>query len=292
MTPYTQEGKIDEEKLRRFMGLYKASNRNRVFAVSNIGEFASLTYEEKCKIIQICGEEKEGKLKVCSGISDLNPNKSLELAEYSADHGIDAVVLSSPYYYPYSKEYMETYIKEILEYSPLPVIFYNSPQFSGKIPESLLLEILYHPKVIGIKESSGDIKSLLRIMDEIKRNDLSVDIMLGWEELFLTGLMNGASGCITSLSGIVPELMNEIYDNFQSGNLKRADICQRAVIRIATLLSSYGFIPGYKMGMAARIPYRILRGKIMDRLEEDIQAKVYHIRDEIRRELKILEKKE
>jgi dihydrodipicolinate synthase/N-acetylneuraminate lyase len=292
MTPYTQEGQIDEEKLREFLGFYKANNLNGVFAVSNIGEFAALSFEEKCKIVKICGDEKEGKLKVCAGISDLNPDKSLELARYSAAHGIDAVILSSPYYYPYSKEYMETYIKEILEYSPLPVIFYNSPQFSGKIPESLLLELLYHPKVIGIKESSGDIKCLLRIIDEIKRYNLSVDVMLGWEELFLTGLMNGASGCITSLSGIVPELMNEIYVSFQNGKLEWADSCQRAVIRIAALLNSYGFIPGYKMGMAARLPYRILHGKILDRLEADIQVNVNHIRSEIQKELRILENKE
>lgn len=292
MTPYTEDGKIDEAKLFRFMEFYQQSHLNGVFAVSNIGEFAALTYEEKCKIIKICKEAKQGDFKIFPGISELNPDQSLQLAEYCADQNMDAVILSTPYYYPYSLKYMEYYIKEILDNSPLPVIFYYSPQFSGKIPESLLLELLHHPKVIGIKESSGDIKNLLKLMDEIKKNKLSIDVMLGWEELLLTGLMNGASGCITSLSGIVPEIMNEIYTSFQAGDLTRADRCQRSVVRLASLLNSYGFIPGYKMGMAARLPYRILRGRAMDRYEEEIQMNVGQIRDSIQKELKMLKKKE
>lgn len=289
MTPYTDKGKIDQNKLKEFLNFYEKADIEGVFAVSNIGEFAALSYEEKEEIIRTCRENRGEKLKIIPGVSDLNPDNSLRLAYFCEKCQMDAVVLSAPYYYPYSRKYTETYIRRFLEESPLPVVFYHSPQFTGKIEQEFLYEILRNPKVVGLKESSGDVKVLLNILDKIQQENLNINVMVGWEELFFTALVHGARGCITSLGGIVPELMQGIYHNFQEGNLEQARNYQNAVARIASKLNSYGFLPGYKMGMAARIPYRILRGSFMEEMEKEIQGEIPEIKKFIEKEVAILE---
>lgn len=288
MTPYTEDGKIDENKLREFIQFFLKCEIDGVFPVSNVGEFAALSYEERCSIIKICSEENQGKLKLCPGVSDLNPDNILRLSDYCAVQGADAVILSTPYYYPYSAEYIRSYVMGVLEKSPLPVIFYHSPNFANQIPREQLMDILRHPKVVGMKESSGDVVCFLDIMNQIKSEQIEVDVMLGLEELMLTGLTNGARGCITSSSGIIPELLKKIYVCYDEGNMEDAVKYQEAVVRVSRLLNSYGFLPGYKMGMAARIPYRIFRGSMMDEVESKIQKEIPYIRDIIEKELESL----
>lgn len=150
------------------------------------------------------------------------------------------------------------------------------------------MELLANPKIAAVKESSGDALFFLSLLERIKSERVEVSVMLGWEELLLTGLVHGAAGCITSCGGIVPEILRAVYDNYQEGNLQKALDSQQSILRITRKLSAEGFPYGYKMGMAARIPQRILRSPKMQRQEEMLQEKSREIEAFLAQELELL----
>ncbi len=104
MTPFDEQGEVSESILRRFMDFFLEKELGGIFPVSNIGEFAALTFEQRCRIIEICTSrvresvregsqvpgltekflrEGRGNMKVCPGVTDLNLDRALELAEFS-----------------------------------------------------------------------------------------------------------------------------------------------------------------------------------------------------------------
>lgn len=292
MTPYDEKGMVSETVVKQFMEFFLAKELDGIFPVSNIGEFATLTFEEKRRIIEICVFMGKGKLKVCPGVTDLNLDRALELAEYSSEQGADGVIISSPYYYPYGNAYVEEYLRVFLKESPLPVIIYHSPRFSNPVTESFLMEMLNHPKVAAVKESSGDARFLISLLERIKSEEIDVKVMLGWEELLLTGLVHGASGCITSCGGIVPEILRKVYESWMQGDMKSAEFYQQSISRITRVLSEGGLPYGYKMGMAARIPQRLLQSSHMDEFEKQLQLKAEKIKGMLEQELSLLDKKQ
>lgn len=292
MTPYDEKGMASEDGVKEFMEFFLDKKLDGIFPVSNVGEFATLTFEEKRRIIEICVSMGKGKMKVCPGVTDLNLDRALELAEFSCEQGADGVIISSPYYYPYGNTYIEEYLRIFLKESPLPVIIYHSPRFSNPISETFLLEILKHPNVAAVKESSGDARFLISLLERIKREEIDVEVMLGWEELLLTGLVHGASGCITSCGGIVPEILRKVYDSWTKGDMESAAFYQQSISRITRVLGEDGLPYGYKMGMAARIPQRMLQSRHMNELENQLQLKAEKIKGMLDQELSLLESKQ
>lgn len=292
MTPYDEKGRVSETAVKEFMEFFLEKEIDGIFPVSNVGEFAALNFEEKCRIIEICVSMGKGKMKVCPGVTDLNLDRALELAEFSRSQGADGVIISSPYYYPYGNTYVEEYLRVFIRESPLPVIVYHSPRFSNPVSEEFLMEMLRHPTVAAVKESSGDARFLISLLERIKREQIDVEVMLGWEELLLTGLVHGASGCITSCGGIVPEILRKIYDSWKHNDMKTAAFYQQSISRITGILGEGGLPYGYKLGMAARVPHRMLQSGHMDELEKQLQRSKEKIRIMLEQELSLLEQKQ
>lgn len=289
MTPFDERGEVSQTVLGQFMDFFLEKELDGIFPVSNVGEFAALTFEQRCEITKICTSMADGRLKVCPGVTDLNLDRALKLAEFAWQCKADGVVVSSPYYYPYGDAFVEEYLRVFLEESPLPVIIYHSPKFAHPVQETFLLDLLAHPKVAAIKESSGDARFLISLLETIRREQIDVQVMVGWEELLLTALVHGAAGCITSCGGIVPEILKKVYTCWEQGDLDKAAQYQQSICRITQELGSYGLPCGYKMGMAARIPHRVLQSRRMEGLRERMRAREDDISMLLERELALVE---
>lgn len=284
ITPFNAAGRLDEDTARAMMDFYISKGLDGVFAVSNVGEFAALPLEEKMALAEVCCQAGKGRLTVCPGVTDFDYGNTLALANHAKEKGAAAVVLSAPIYYPYSQKYVETFITSFLDESPLPVIFYHSPKFAQPVTFEFLLTLLAHPKVAAVKESSGDAMLLLRLLEALRAKGLSTPVMLGFEELFLTGLVHGARGSITSCGGILPELMTALLRSHQKGDIQKAAALQQSVCRITSAIKLYGFPLGYKMAMAARgFPLRIVKSGL-PALEQEYQAALPALRQVIQTE--------
>ncbi len=289
VTPFDGSGAVDHSALKKLIDFLADHQVRGVCPIANIGEFLSLPLEERKRVISTVCAASGGRLAVMPGVCDLNLDHTLELCRFSAQEGASAVLLCAPYYYPYPQEYLKKFLLDTVEGSPLPVVFYNSPGFTNPVDFDTILKLLDHPNVVGMKESSGDLRQTMRILSAAKERGGRVHVLMGWEELLLAGLSHGAKGCIVTGAAIFPELLSEVLASFASGNLQRAADCEFAIQRITASLMKIGFPQGYKLGVAARgISFRILQSCTMQQTEDELQKLVPEIAEKIRNELDAL----
>ena len=289
MTPFDKHGEPDLAEGKRIVEFLIEKKANGVFPVSNVGEFLRLTNQQKRDIIKTVCESGKGKIRITPGITDININNMFAMADYCAEQGADAVVVSAPYYYKHIAEYIKTYFNAIADYSALPVCLYNSPSFCNPIPTDLLLELCAHPNIVAVKESSGDVKFLTNLMRMIKERDIDIHVLVGWEELTYTGLLLGGSGCVVSSGGIIPEILLELVRAYENGDLSRALECENAVCRITSAITAYGFPQGYKMAMRSRgFNFEIYQGEAFADMNRDLISACDSIRELIEREINAL----
>ena len=273
MTPFDKCGEVDFAEVQRIVEFLINKKVNGVFPVSNVGEFLRLDNGQKKGIIKTVCEIGKGKIRITPGITDININSMFAMADYCAECGADAVVVSAPYYYKHTDEYIRTYFNAIADHSALPVCLYNSPSFCNPISTDLLLEICAHPNIVAVKESSGDVKFLTNFMRLIKERDIDIHVLVGWEELTYTGLLLGGSGCVVSSGGIIPEILLELVHSYETGDLSRAFECENSVCKITSAISAYGFPQGYKMAMRSRgFNFEIYQGSAFTEINEKLIA--------------------
>ena len=95
--------------------------------------------------------------------------ETLRLTEYAYDIGYDVAMVRTPHYYKgqmANPQNMLAFYRFVCDRSPLPVIIYNFPQATGyDIPAELVIELAEHPNLIGIKESSGSIEKVQKMVE-------------------------------------------------------------------------------------------------------------------------------
>src|SRR5262249_9201454 len=93
--------------------------------------------------------------------------ETLRLTEYAAELDYDIAMVRTPHYYKGQMKpaNMLAFYRTVADRSPLPVIIYNFPQATGyDIPAELVIELADHPNIIGIKESSGDVEKVRKMV--------------------------------------------------------------------------------------------------------------------------------
>jgi dihydrodipicolinate synthase/N-acetylneuraminate lyase len=252
MTPFDQQGNINEKTIGAMVEFFIEKGVNGIFPVSNVGEFIHIPEEQKRRFVDVVIARAGGRVKITPGISSPNPRQSIEFGKYCLQAGADAVVVSAPYYFKYPPEMVESFLKSVATNLDLPVILYNIPLFANEISTDLLRNLLEIDNIVGIKESSGSQANLLNVLNLAAGLRRDFRVMVGWEEMFLSALTAGASGCMVASGGILPELMTGIARHFQAGELQQAARLQGLVARATEQMKKLFFPYGYKLGMQAR----------------------------------------
>ena len=162
------------------------------------------------------------RIPVLVGVTDTAFVESVELAKHAHDAGADAVVLTTPYYFPAGQTELLGYIRSIVEQLPLPLILYNMPSLTKVWFEIETVEQLADIEtIIGIKDSSGDLEYFAKLckLKEI-RPDWSV--MIGPEALLPDAMRLGGDGAVAGGANVIPKLFVEHFDSLRSGDDKCA----------------------------------------------------------------------
>ena len=125
------------------------------------------------------------------------PIETLHLTEYAAELGYDVAMVRTPHYY---KKQMQpanilAFYRTVADRSPLPVIIYNFPQATGyDIPAELVIELAEHPNLIGIKESSGDVEKVRRMVEGTRHVKRSATVTETFDAVTLAHAESGQPG--------------------------------------------------------------------------------------------------
>ena len=240
-TPFNQSGEIAHEQLVNNMHEWNKTDLLGYLILGSTGEFPHLDKDEKLALIDTVKANLPYDKTLLVGTSELSTRHTIEMTKIAADRGADAAVVVTPFYYKkiLFDEHLAAHYRRIADASPIPVLIYLIPQFSGvyMMPETIS-ELADHPNIIGLKESSGDLESLRQLFTELGEKEFSV--MLGAPPLLTEGLTLGATGGIFAVASLAPRACCEALRAFKWGELERAENIKSRIATLAKAVAAPG----------------------------------------------------
>lgn len=154
MTPFTPDNLIDEEGLRRNMRYIRSLGTRGGGCTWGMGEFWSLTFEERTRVMDIVAEEAAGRWGIAAHVTHTSVKDMLALADRAESDGFDLLVVAPPYMVAKTEEVVYDYVKTLADHTNLAIMFYNSPQFGIVMSPQGLKRLCQIPNVVGVKEAS------------------------------------------------------------------------------------------------------------------------------------------
>jgi 4-hydroxy-tetrahydrodipicolinate synthase len=261
IVPLDDDGRINEPELRRYVDWLIASGIHGLYPNGSTGEFLRFTVEERRRIVEIVCQQAAGRVPVLAGAAEANVRETLAACEAYAGYGARAVAIVAPFYYRLSPEAVFAYFREIAENSPIDVTLYNIPMFASPIDLGTVRRLAEYPRVVGIKDSSGDLAFMMRLIAAIRPNRPDFSFLNGWETVLVPSLLLGCDGGTHGSSNVVPELLCKIYDLTRAGRVEDAIREQYRMLDLFdVMLSASDFPDGIRAGVELR-GFRAGRGR-------------------------------
>ncbi|MEC8474673.1 MAG: dihydrodipicolinate synthase family protein [Planctomycetota bacterium] len=254
ITPVDAQGRVDEQKLRGYVDWLIDRGVDGLYPNGSTGEFVRFSAEERRDIVRIVMDQAGGRVPVLAGAAEANVRATIEACDAYGELGVRAVAIVAPFYYRLSSEGVYAYFREIAENVEVDVTLYNIPLFASPIDVETVVRLASEfPRVIGIKDSSGDLPNMMRMISAIRPMRDDFTFLTGWDASLAPMLLAGADGGTNATSGVVPELTRAIYQNVTSGNLDEAMRLQYQLIPLFDAMISLGEFPeGFRAGARSR----------------------------------------
>lgn len=253
MVPLSPNGDINEEELRRYIDWLIDKGVHGLYPNGSTGEFTRFNAEERRRIIKIVCDQTANRVPVLAGAAEANIRETLDACSAYHDFGARAVAIVSPFYYKLSPESVFAYFREIAINSPIDVTLYNIPLFASPIDNETLCRLAEFDRIIGIKDSSGDLASMTRMIRSIRPHRPDFLFMTGWDAVLVPMLMAGCQGGTHATSGIVPEITRAIYDLTKKSDFDKALSLQKQLLELFdTTFCAADFPEGFRSAINQR----------------------------------------
>ena len=220
ITPFTQDGKVNYEKLGELLDWHIANNTDAILILGTTSESPTMSHEEDLEICRFSVERVAGRVPV---IASSGSNSTQTVIEKSLDlqaAGADAVMNIAPYYNKANKKGMYHHFADVADAIDIPLIIYNVPGRTGcSIPADVIVELSKHERIIGIKEASGDLSYVAKIAKYANEN---FAIYSGNDDVILPVLSMGGSGVISVLANVMPKETHDMVMSYLNGDTKGA----------------------------------------------------------------------
>lgn len=235
VTPFTAADELDEEAYRQLIR-FVLPHVDGVVPCGTTGEFSSLTFQEKQRVIEICIDEVAGRVPVLAGTGCQSTIETVELTRWAKEAGATGALVVAPYFLKPAFNEVYDHYKEVDKVG-LPLVLYNIPQTAGTHFRWWTAEGmgLAFDNVIGMKDSSGDMPFFMAALEKLRG---TIGLFVGHDEVVGAALLAGADGAILASANLVPDVWQEIYQAALRGDLefvrqrqKDLQILTRLVVR-------------------------------------------------------------
>jgi 4-hydroxy-tetrahydrodipicolinate synthase len=191
---------------------------------------------------------------ILAGAAEANVKETLAACEYYASLGIRAVAIVAPFYYKLSPASVYAYFKEIGDNTPIDVTLYNIPMFASPIDVPTIQRLSEEcERIIGVKDSSGEIPNMIRMIQAVKPNRPDFSFLTGWDAALMPLILVGCDGGTNASSGVVPELTRKLYDMTTSYQIDEARKIQYDLLKLFdTMIYSAEFPEGFRAAVNLR----------------------------------------
>ena len=188
------------------------------------GESATLSKQEKKKLIKFTVDKVNGRVPVIAGTGSNNTEDALLMSQYAETVGADYTLVVSPYYNKTTKKGIIAHYEYIADNTSIPLIMYNVPSRTGlNIDADTTIALSEHPNIIGIKKASSDMAKASKIIAECSDDFL---VFSGNDDIIVPMLSIGSSGVISVLSNILPKETHDMCKYYMEGDIEKARLLQ------------------------------------------------------------------
>lgn len=220
VTPFGDNGSVDRQALRRIVEMQIEGGVEGLVPCGTTGEAATLTNDEHLGVIEDVVAFAGGRSLILAGVGGNDTRNVIELGRRAAEAGVDGVLAVAPYYNKPTQPGMLAHFTAIAEAVPVPVILYNVPgRTSSNLLSSTVLRLAENPRIVGIKEASGNLAQVMAILAAAPPG---FSLLSGEDDLTLAMICLGASGVISVVSNEVPLQMSNMVRLALAGDLALA----------------------------------------------------------------------
>lgn len=211
------------------------------------GEASLLDDEEKLGLLKTAREAIPADKWLLAGTGMESTRATCELTKRAGDFGVDIALVLTPSFYRPNVRGLRLHFETVADASPIPVMLYNVPKFTGtNISVQLVAELADHPNIIGIKDSAGDIGQLAELREKTPKE---FAIFIGADKTFFAGLTQGMNGGILALSNVAPAECVALFNAVQTGNWSEAQALSARLTPVGrVIVGKYG-VPGLKAAL-------------------------------------------
>ncbi len=253
LMPLRDDGALNEDELYRYVTWLIDRGVHGLYPNGSTGEFTRFSPEERRRIVKVVCAAAAGRVPVLAGAAEANVKETLAACEAYAGYGARAVAIVSPFYYKLSPESVYAYFREIAMHSPVDVTLYNIPMFASPIDVPTIRRLAEFPRIVGIKDSSGDLAQMMRMIAAVRPQRPDFSFLTGWEAVLVPMLLVGCDGGTHATSGVLPELTRRLYDLTRAKCLDEAMELQYRLLELFdAMLYSADFPAGFRAAVELR----------------------------------------
>jgi 4-hydroxy-tetrahydrodipicolinate synthase len=274
VTPMRADGSLDFDAWERLLDFHVAEGTDAVVVAGTTGESPTLEVAEIEQLVQRARQRLDDKMPVIAGSGTNSTARSIELSRAAAASGADGLLLVTPYYNRPTQEGLYRHFCAVADAVDIPLLMYNVPGRTAcdMIPETVV-RLSKHPRIVGIKEATGDLSRAESILAHAKPGFLLIS---GDDPTAVELMKRGACGVISVTANVAPRAMHDLCAAALAGrHAEAAAINERLMplhlamfieanpIPIKWAVARLGLI-----GKAIRLPMT----QLSERLEDDMLA--------------------
>jgi 4-hydroxy-2-oxoglutarate aldolase len=248
VTPFNPSGVVQYDSFERNVDKYIEKGIQGFLVLGSNGESVYLEHSEKLKLIEAARKRIPASMMLLAGTGVESTGATIALTKEAAERGVDAVLVKNPFYFK-SQMTFDVYMAHytaVADASPVPVVVYNVPVFTGvPLHAKLIIELSKHPNIRGLKDSSGDVK----LIQEVVWSTRNFPVLAGSAPTLFSAMTAGAQGGIVALACAGPAAALALYQAFIAGDYKRTGIIQRIIATSASAVTEKYGIAGLKAAM-------------------------------------------
>ena len=278
ITPFKENGDVNYEKFAEIIDFQIEGGTDSIIVCGTTGEAACLSEKEHSEVIDFCVRHVAGRVPVVAGTGSNCTRTAISLSKEAEKSGVDALLLVTPYYNKTTQAGLIDHFTTVASSVSLPCILYSVKSRTGLniAPETLSHLVKNVPNIVGIKEASGDISQVAKIMSICPE----VELYSGNDDQVVPLLSLGGLGVISVVSNVAPRYMHDMIMKYFDGDIKGAcDMQLHMIDLVEALFCETNPIPVKNamnmMGMQVgplRQPLIDLQPKSAERVRKSLEA--------------------
>ncbi|MBI4481773.1 MAG: dihydrodipicolinate synthase family protein [Acidobacteria bacterium] len=249
-TPFGQDGTLDLGGLRANFDRWNRTGLAGYVVLGSNGEAVYLSETEKWTVVEAVRGLVPSTKRLMVGINTEGTREAIRQCRQAAELGAEAVLVSAPSYFKsrMTADAFFVHFWSVADESPVPVLVYSVPQFTGvSIPPGTVGRLASHENIAGMKESSGSLTAIADFLSESAGQ--AFQVLCGAGPILLASLALGAVGGIVALACAAPEICVRVFEVFRWGDVQGAQLLQAALTPASIAVTDRHGIPGLKAAM-------------------------------------------